>query len=102
MLLRALLEVRGLTPEREMSEARALWTAVERDAPRMNTPFDEEWFASLLAAHCGRISSIRVASAVLGASHAVETPLGGTERAQDWGDAPDRADSSGAVEELTC
>src|SRR6266566_4503140 len=48
-LLRALLEARGLTPGRETSEARELWAAVEREARRMNTPFDEEWFAGLLA-----------------------------------------------------
>jgi transcriptional regulator with XRE-family HTH domain len=48
-LVRGLLEVGGLTPGREISEARALWTAVEGEAPRMQTPFDAEWFTGLLA-----------------------------------------------------
>src|SRR5438067_6519402 len=43
-LLRVLAEARGLTPGHEMSEARALWTAVRQEAPRMRTPFDEAWF----------------------------------------------------------
>jgi len=47
-VLQVLLEARGLNPGQEMSEARELWTAVERDAPRMHTPFDSRRFASLL------------------------------------------------------
>ena len=47
-LLRVLFEAGGLTPAREIVEARDLWTAVERESPRMHTPFDQRWFASLL------------------------------------------------------
>src|SRR5690242_3358284 len=49
-LIRALVEAHGMTAGREMSEARELWAAVEREGPRMHTPFDGEWFSRLLAA----------------------------------------------------
>src|SRR6266516_7190689 len=47
-LIQVLLEAGGLTLGREAAEARELWAAAEREAPRMHTPFDEEWFTSLL------------------------------------------------------
>jgi hypothetical protein len=47
-VLQVLLEARGLNPGQEMSEARELCTVVERDAPRMHTPFNSRWFARLL------------------------------------------------------
>src|SRR5215471_11099910 len=50
-LIGALLDAGGLTEGQETQDARALWSAARRDAPRMHTPFDEEWFAGLLAAH---------------------------------------------------
>src|SRR5436305_1505654 len=50
VLIGALFAAGSLTTGRETSEARELWTAVEREAPRMHTPFDAEWFAGLLAA----------------------------------------------------
>src|SRR5262249_14133439 len=43
-LIGALLEAGGLTDGREPFEARELWTAAEREAPRMRTPFDQKWF----------------------------------------------------------
>ena len=50
LLIAVLLEAGGLTVGREAAEARPAWTAALREASRMHTPFDEEWFASLLAA----------------------------------------------------
>src|SRR5690349_17585869 len=51
-LLKALIQVLvladGLTAGREAAEAHELWAAVLRDAPRMHTPLDEQWLASLL------------------------------------------------------
>jgi transcriptional regulator with XRE-family HTH domain len=44
-LIRALLEADGLTAGHEMSEARDLWTAAEREARRPHAFFDEVWFA---------------------------------------------------------
>jgi transcriptional regulator with XRE-family HTH domain len=53
VLIQVLLEAGGLTLEQEAAEAPALRTAVEREAPRMHTPFDEAWLAALLAAPTG-------------------------------------------------
>jgi hypothetical protein len=50
-LIRVLFESGGLTAGREAAEARQLWAAAEREAPRMHTPFDDQWFEGLLAAH---------------------------------------------------
>ena len=101
-LVRGLLEARGLTPGREMAEARELWTAVERDAPRMQTPFDVEWFAGLLRAHFYPPPTSAPASD--DARHPVRAAAPGTagaELTQDWGDAPDTARFVGRGEELT-
>lgn len=82
-LIRAFLEAGGLTPGHERSEARELWTAAEHEAPRMHSPFDEEWFAGLV--------------------HAPE-PLPAAqaraEAAQDWGEAPDTTAFVGRDQEL--
>jgi transcriptional regulator with XRE-family HTH domain len=48
-LTRVLLEAHGLTPGHEAAEAQALWAAVRREAPRIHAPFDQGWFAQLLA-----------------------------------------------------
>ncbi|HTD79384.1 MAG TPA: NACHT domain-containing protein, partial [Chloroflexota bacterium] len=69
----------GLTLGREAAEARDLWAAAEREAPRMHTPFDEAWFARLLAARAAPPS---------------------VERAQDWGEAPDTLGFVGRADEL--
>src|SRR2546428_1230598 len=79
VLIQVLLEAGGLTVGQEASEARALWAAAEREAPRMHTPFDAAWFATLLA--------------VPAASPSVE-------RAQDWGEAPDTLGFVGRADEL--
>src|SRR5712691_12477341 len=50
-VIRVLFESGGLTAGREPAEARELWAAAEREAPRMHTPFDDQWFERLLAAH---------------------------------------------------
>jgi DNA-binding XRE family transcriptional regulator len=47
-LIKALREADGLTAGRDAAEAEEVWAAVLRDAPRMHTPFDELWVASLL------------------------------------------------------
>src|SRR5947209_18675844 len=78
-LIQVLLEVGGLTLGREAAEARELWAAAEREAPRMHTPFDEAWFATLLAARAAPPS---------------------VERAQDWGEATDTLGFVGRADEL--
>src|SRR5262245_29578774 len=94
-LIRVFLEAGGLTPGRETLEVRALWAAVERDAPRMRTPFDEEWFAQLLAAHGGR-SVVAVTDTVQAPERGIRAP----RRAQDWGEAPDTEGFVGRADEL--
>jgi len=49
-LLRGLLEAAGLTVGQEEAQGRALWAAVQRDAPHTHAPFDATWFAGL---RCG-------------------------------------------------
>src|SRR5262245_60984131 len=68
-LIRLFLASGGLTRGHEPVEARALWAAAERDAPRMHAPFDEEWFAQLLAAH-----GVRPPSRAADAPDAMQTP----------------------------
>jgi WD40 repeat protein/transcriptional regulator with XRE-family HTH domain len=111
-LIRALLEMFSLTPGHEMSEARALWSAVEREASRMHTPFDEDWFAMLLAKYAPpgpagsrlAISTTEVRADVeplqrreMASADTDEGPT--SERAQDWGEAPDTLTFVGRVEE---
>src|SRR5207302_2746891 len=97
-LVRALLEAGGFTPGQESSEARELWTATEREAPRMRAPFDDEWFAGVLAARApSRAAPAR------DEPHSVSpagTGTGSAERAQDWGEAPDTAGFVGRADEL--
>jgi WD40 repeat protein/transcriptional regulator with XRE-family HTH domain len=88
-LVEVLLDAGGFTKGREEDEARELWTAAERDAPRMHTPFDEEWFAGLLATRESQ-SPMRAA----------EARTGRAERARDWGEAPDTTGFVGRVEDL--
>src|SRR5207253_7555634 len=90
-LIRALLEVGGLTRGRELAEARELWAAVEREGPRMHALFDEEWLAGILAAQ----ESPKPAP-----SGAAERPTGIAEHAQDWGEAPDTTGFVGRAQEL--
>jgi WD40 repeat protein/transcriptional regulator with XRE-family HTH domain len=97
-LIRALLETGGLAAGREAWEARELWAAAEREAPRMHTPFDEEWFARLLAAHAA--PTLGPASDALQTAVAVEPGPDAVERAQDWGEAPDIMGFVGRADEL--
>lgn len=75
-----------------------MWTAALREASRMHTPFDEEWFASLLAARAAPppargASELKPLPGKAAASHRVE-------RHEDWGEAPDTAEFVGRVDEL--
>src|SRR5262249_27843158 len=81
-LVRALLEAGGFSAGAEVAEARELWSATERDAPRMHTPFDMPWFLKLL----GSQPSSAPVSDVL-------------ERAQDWGESPDTLGFVGRAQE---
>ena len=86
-LIRALLEAGGLSTGQEAAEARELWAAVEREAPRMHTPFDEEWFAELLAEHAAPTN--KQSADGLRAVPTAHPRTDSVVRAQDWGEAPD-------------
>ncbi|MBV9582568.1 MAG: helix-turn-helix domain-containing protein, partial [Chloroflexi bacterium] len=90
-LIRALLESGGLTRGQEQSEARGLWAAVEQEGPRLHAPFDQEWFAGLLATQELLKSS---------PSGPAERSTDAAERAQDWGEAPDTSGFVGRTEEV--
>src|SRR5438132_3261739 len=86
-VIRVLLESGGLSAGREAAEAHELWAAAEREAPRMHTPFDDQWFEGLLAAHL--LPTSRPASGTLHQVPGAAPAVGADERAQDWGEAPD-------------
>jgi WD40 repeat protein/transcriptional regulator with XRE-family HTH domain len=87
-LIRAVLDAGGLTPGAESTEARGLWSAVEREVDRPVGPFDAEWFAGLLGAPPAPQASV---------PSSLDTAA---DRAQDWGEAPDTAGFVGRAVEL--
>jgi WD40 repeat protein/transcriptional regulator with XRE-family HTH domain len=97
-LILVLLKAGGLTVGREAAEAHELWTAALHEAPRMRTPFDEEWFAALLAAHAS--PTPETAPDALPTVRVAEPGTGTAERVQDWGEAPDTMGFVGRAEEL--
>jgi DNA-binding XRE family transcriptional regulator len=97
-LIQALLEADGLGAGHELAEARELWAAGERDARRAHEPFDEVWFAALLAARASPTPAAST-SAVRDAPVADRASTR-AERAQDWGEAPDTLGFVGRDEEL--
>jgi WD40 repeat protein/transcriptional regulator with XRE-family HTH domain len=97
-LIRVLLEAGGLTVGREAAEARELWAAALHEAPRMHTPFDQEWFGRLLAARAIPLSI--PAGDMLQAVPAAAPEAGAAERGQDWGAAPDVLGFVGRAQEL--
>jgi WD40 repeat protein/transcriptional regulator with XRE-family HTH domain len=61
-LVRVLLEAGGFSLGREGAEVHELWEAAAREAPRMRSPFDEQWFAGLLAARAPQIPAAGLAA----------------------------------------
>jgi WD40 repeat protein len=88
-LIAALREAGGFTPGQESSEAQELWTAVRRDAPHFDTPFDAAWFAELPTLDAG-------GEAVADGGLVASNGSGG----QHWGEAPDLASFLGRAAEL--
>ncbi len=86
VLIQVLFDSGGLTDGEEAAEARALWAAVLREAPRMQAPFDPDWFERLLGHPA--------------ASPSATAPAVPVERGQDWGEAPDVLGFVGRTEEL--
>jgi hypothetical protein len=88
-LIGAILEAGGLSAGHEASEAKALWTAVERESSRTHPPFDRAWFVRLLA------------SCAEAAAQSPRTATADPDLRQDWGEAPDASEFFGRVEELS-
>jgi WD40 repeat protein len=67
----------------------------------MHTPLDEVWLEVVLSERARpRIEPTRAVNATMPASEAAEDPVGGFERRQDWGEAPDVIGFVGRAEEL--
>src|SRR5438132_6500689 len=109
-LIAVLLEAGGLTVGREMSEAKGLWAAVLREAPRMHTPFDELWPAELLAKRAARSDPNLATEPIATVPAEPSAGAGAVEptfrfaprgaRREDWGEAPDVLGFVGRTEEL--
>ena len=99
-LIAVLHEAGGLTVGREMSEAKGLWAAVLREAPRMHTPFDELWLAELLAKRAARSDPNLATEPIATVPAEPSAGAGAVERRQDWGEAPDVLGFVGRTEEL--
>jgi WD40 repeat protein/transcriptional regulator with XRE-family HTH domain len=65
----------------ELTEAQALWSGVQTEAPALRADFDAAWFGGLLA---------RRRASRLGVSPTLEASVRGPRR-QHWGEAPDVA-----------
>jgi transcriptional regulator with XRE-family HTH domain len=94
-LIRELLESGGLTSGQEEADARELWDAALREAPRMHTPLDEEWLVNLLTQAAPPEAAQEVPQAVPAA------PPGPSPIERDWGEAPAALDFVGRAAELT-
>ena len=99
-LIHVLLEAGGLTVGREKEDAVELWAAVLRDAPRMHSPLDEPWLASLLRERAAPPPAPEAAHEGGAAAPVSSAEMYGAERRQDWGDAPDVLGFVGRLEEL--
>jgi WD40 repeat protein/transcriptional regulator with XRE-family HTH domain len=100
-LIQVLFEAGSLTVGREAAEARELWAAVLRKGPRMRTPFDEVWLARLLPQRTAPPPAPEQAQDVIPAAPVtISAEVGGDERRQDWGDAPDVLGFVGRGDEL--
>ena len=99
-LIAVLLEVGGLTVGREMVEAKGLWAAALREAPRMRTPFDELWLTELLAKRAAPRDPTVATEPIASLPGVPSSEPGAFEHRQDWGDAPDVLRFVGRTEEL--
>src|SRR5216683_5683418 len=84
----------------EAAEAQDLWAAVLRDAPRMHSPFDELWLASLLQRRAAPLPEPEAAHDAGPVPPVLRSAEMGGARRQDWGDAPDVLGFVGRLDEL--
>ncbi|MBV9354554.1 MAG: helix-turn-helix domain-containing protein, partial [Chloroflexi bacterium] len=96
-LIVALIGAGGMNAGHEVDEAQELWTAAERETTRTFPPFDNGWFARLVADRTAPgPRPERVASAPAAAPDLSLIP----EWRWDWGDAPDVRNFVGRAEAL--
>jgi WD40 repeat protein/transcriptional regulator with XRE-family HTH domain len=93
-LIAALLSSGGLTEGRAAVEAQELWSTALREAPRLHTPFDPDWFGELLAGRTGSAGPETSPVQRAAEDRSVSQPR------HDWGDAPDLAGFLGRMHEL--
>jgi WD40 repeat protein/transcriptional regulator with XRE-family HTH domain len=90
------LQAGGFAVGREHEEARALWAAALRDAPRLRTPFDGAWFEQITDGR--RPPTPRDLPSDGSATIVPPIPASGHAR-QSWGEAPDVAGFLGRATE---
>src|SRR3954452_9234753 len=95
-LLAAYLTTGGLDRGQELVQAQALWAAALWDAPRLRTPFDQVWFAGLLAAYDTQDET----GSERARSHVSGRAADGDVRRQDWGESPSVAGFRGRAPDL--
>src|SRR5262245_12698401 len=90
------LQAGGFTTGHEREEARALWAAALRDAPRLRTPFDRTWFERLVVERREPVPDDSEAAIV-----PPSTPHTSfrSARRESWGEAPDVAEFLNRVSE---
>jgi WD40 repeat protein len=97
-LISVLLDTGGLSAGSGVAEAEALWAAVRREAPRMQTPFDAASWAGRFVQRPILTTAEPATSQAFQAAEA--TPADETERRLDWGEAPDTVGFVGRTDEL--
>jgi transcriptional regulator with XRE-family HTH domain len=90
----------AFVPGREHDQAVELWDAALREAPRLNVPFDHDWFTETLAAAGagGTVTAVATVSAPSASSSPVA--IASDRPRQDWGEAPDAVPLHGRANEL--
>ena len=86
----------GFSAGREREEARALWAAALRDAPRFRTPFDTAWFDHIVV---GRNEPVQNDTQRTVAAGLAPPTAPSTAHRESWGEAPDVANFVGRVGE---
>ncbi len=95
-LIAAGVRAGGFTTGHETEEARTLWAAALRDAPRFRMPFDDAWFERIAA---DQHDPVRDDTEVTVAAPPEPHMATRSARRESWGGAPDVLDFVGRVGE---
>jgi transcriptional regulator with XRE-family HTH domain len=100
-LISAFLDTGGLAVGYESDEARGLWDAALREAPRMSVPFDSPWFQAVLTARSPALAHADKTIEAASSAHVRSVaPDPGAGHREDWADAPDLGHAVGRLPEL--